>query len=182
MNRTGLSPHAPRVSTRVVRFAGVVSALILALAGLKIAPNESSVSIEMVEAGEVIEAGVPADSALEGEIRRLNAEMVAAVARRDAASVARFYADDARLIGPRRQTVRGREAIDRYWAALTTATEWKLEVVEVGGTRAAAYQVGVSSLTTIAPNGTAQTYTSDFVVIWKRQPDGSLRITLDLYT
>lgn len=123
-----------------------------------------------------------ADAALVAEIRALNDSMVATLARGDAAGVARFYADDGRLVGPRRSTVRGRAEIDRYWGSMKGAKSWRLEVIEVGGTRDAAYQVGVSSLTSASPDGTERTYVSEFVVIWKRQPDGSLRISLDLYT
>jgi uncharacterized protein (TIGR02246 family) len=123
-----------------------------------------------------------ADAALVAEIRALNDSMVATVARGDAAGVARFYADDGRLVGPRRSTVRGRTEIDRYWGSMKGAKAWRLEIIEVGGTRDAAYQVGVSSLTSTGSDGTERTYVSEFVVIWKRQPDGSLRIALDLYT
>ena len=124
----------------------------------------------------------PADPALVGEIRALNDSMVATLARGDMAGIARFYADDGRLVGPRRATVRGRAEIDRYWTSLLGAKSWRLEVLEVGGTRDAAYQVGISRLTTAAPDGREQTHVSEFVVIWKRQADGSLKIALDLYT
>jgi uncharacterized protein (TIGR02246 family) len=109
------------------------------------------------------------------EIEQRNREMTAALERGDGLAVARIYADDARIVGPRRREVKGREAIDAYWTAIKDA-KWTLEVKEVGGTRDDAYQVGVSTLTT--PKGT---YTCDFVVIWKRDANGKLRIHLDLY-
>jgi ketosteroid isomerase-like protein len=123
----------------------------------------------------------PASAALRAEVTRLNEEMVAAFQRGDRAAVARFYADDARIVGPRRRVVQGREAIDRYWASIGSPAEWRLEVVEVGGSPDEAYQLGVSTLTSPGRDGTPDTYTCDFVVIWKRQPDGRLRITLDQY-
>ena len=55
-------------------------------------------------------------------------------------------------------------------------------MLEVGGTRDAAYQVGVSHLTVLTPERGEQTHVLEFVVIWKRQADGSLKIALDLYT
>ena len=123
---------------------------------------------------------VVADSALRAEVKALNAAMVAAFDR-DPATVARFYADSARIVGPRRQTVQGRVAIDRYWAAIRKPGAWKLEVVEVGGSRAEAHQIGVSTLTSTSSDGRQGTYVCDFVVIWKRQRDGTMRIMLDLY-
>lgn len=125
--------------------------------------------------------GAAPDPALVAEVRALNKAMTDAF-RGDPAAVARFYADDARIVGPRRETVRGRAAIDRYWLGIRGAKAWRLEVVEVGGSRTEAYQVGVSSLTSVRPDGTESTYTCDFVVIWKRQPNGTLKIVLDLYT
>jgi ketosteroid isomerase-like protein len=122
-----------------------------------------------------------ASQALRAEVTRLNEEMVAAFQRGDRAAVARFYADDARIVGPRRRVVQGREAIDRYWASIGSPAQWSLEVVEVGGSADEAYQLGVSTLTSPGRDGVPDSYTCDFVVIWKRQPDGRLRITLDQY-
>ncbi|HEX2123384.1 MAG TPA: nuclear transport factor 2 family protein [Thermoanaerobaculia bacterium] len=109
------------------------------------------------------------------EIEALNREMMAALERNDGLAVAAIYADDARIVGPKRETVSGREAIDRYWSRIRDA-KWTLEVKEVGGSKDEAYQIGVSTLAT--PRGT---YTCDFVVIWKRDAGGKLRIHLDLY-
>ena len=119
-------------------------------------------------------------SALRQEIDSLNRAMEQAFAKGDMAAVAKFYADDAKLMGPRNADVVGRAAIDRYWLNIRGAKSWKLEVIDVGGDRATAYQVGRSTLVT-AGGGGDQTSVSRFVVIWKRQPDGKLRIALDFY-
>jgi ketosteroid isomerase-like protein len=108
-------------------------------------------------------------------IERLNREMTAALNRGDGLSVAAVYADDARIVGPKRQTVEGREAINQYWSRMKNA-KWTLEVREVGGTNDDAYEVGVSTLA--SEHGT---YTCDFILIWKRDASGKLRIHLDLY-
>jgi ketosteroid isomerase-like protein len=98
----------------------------------------------------------------------------------DMLAVARGYADDATIYFPRGKKVHGREAIDRYWQSLKGAKDWKLETVEVGGTAEAIYEVGKSSLTT-AVNGKESTYVCDYVVIWKRQKDGSYRAHTDIF-
>ena len=118
---------------------------------------------------------------LRTEVERLNRDMVAAFMQGDLAGVARFYADDARIIGPRRRTIAGRAAIDEFWTSIRGPREWRLTVVEVGGSRNEAYQVGVSSLTSEDNEGRVSTYVSDFVVLWKRDGNGRLRIHLDLY-
>jgi len=119
-------------------------------------------------------------SDLRQEIDSLNRAMEHAFLKRDMMAVARFYADDAKLMGPRGADVSGRAAIDRYWSEIEGAKSWKLEVLEVGGDRTTAYQVGRSTLVTTAAGGD-RTSVSRFVVIWKRQPDGRLKIALDFY-
>jgi ketosteroid isomerase-like protein len=143
----------------------VLPALVLILASCA-APKTASTTIE--------------PSALRQEVEALTRAMVAAFDS-EPASVARFYADDARIVGPRRQTVSGRAAIDRYWAGISRPATWTLEVVDVGGSRESAHQIGVSRLSSARSDGSTGTYVCDFVVIWRRQPDGTLRIVLDLY-
>lgn len=119
-------------------------------------------------------------AALHAEIVALNRQMEAAFARGDMKAVAAFYADDGKLHGPRKQIVVGRAGIDAYWARVEGAKSWKLDVFETGGSRSDAYQVGRSTLVTSGSSGD-RTSISDFVVLWKRGPDGVLRIALDFY-
>jgi len=118
----------------------------------------------------------PARRALWQEVQALNDSMVAAFAA-DPSSIARFYHDSATIAGGGPQIVSGRQAVDRYWGSLGTARGWRLEVLDVGGNRDLAYQVGRSHLTM----SSGQTYTTDFVAVWKRTPQGVLRMLYDLY-
>ena len=119
-------------------------------------------------------------SALRQEIDSLNRAMEQAFAKGDMMGVARFFADDEKLMGPGGSHVWGRASIDRYWSGIKGAKSWKLEVLEVGGDRNTVYQVGRSTLVTTGAAGD-QTSVSRFVVIWKRQPGGRLRVALDFY-
>jgi ketosteroid isomerase-like protein len=98
----------------------------------------------------------------------------------DMLAVARGYADDATIYFPRGKKVHGRQAIDRYWQGVKGAKDWKLETIEVGGTKEAIYEVGKSSLTTEV-DGKENTYVCDYVVIWKPQPDGTYRTHTDIF-
>jgi ketosteroid isomerase-like protein len=109
-----------------------------------------------------------------------NRKSIADFKKGDMLAVARGYADDATIYFPRGKKVHGRKAIDRYWQGVKGAKDWKLETIEVGGTRDAIYEVGKSSLTTIV-NGKEGTYVCDYVVIWKRQPDGTYRTHTDIF-
>lgn len=122
-----------------------------------------------------------ARQAMWAEVRLMNDSLEAAFNGGDVASVARFYADDARMRGPGSPETRGRSAIDAYWSGITDPVRWRLEVIDVGGNRDLTYQIGRSHLTTRGQDGQERTYTTDFAVVWERQPDGSLRMILDLW-
>jgi uncharacterized protein (TIGR02246 family) len=118
--------------------------------------------------------------ALNAEIEAVNREMEIAFRRKDLLAVAKFYADDARLIGPRGQEVRGRAAIDAYWANVRNPKSWRLEAFDIGGSATEAYQFGRSTLVQEDSTGD-RTSVTDFVVIWKRGSDGKWKIALDFY-
>jgi len=119
-------------------------------------------------------------SALRAEIDSLNRAMERAFASGNMLAVARFYADDGVLMGPRGSRTAGRKDIDAYWQALREPKSWKLEVFDVGGSRDDAWQLGRSTLVMGGPQGD-RTSIVNFIVIWKRQKDGTLKIALDFY-
>jgi CubicO group peptidase (beta-lactamase class C family)/ketosteroid isomerase-like protein len=119
-----------------------------------------------------------------GELRRIveeyNRKAIEAFKKGDLLAVARQYADDATIYFPRGKQARGRKAIDQMWTSVKGPKDWKLEAIEVGGTREVIYEVGKSSLTTEV-DGKESTYVCDYVVVWKRQPDGTYRVHTDIY-
>jgi ketosteroid isomerase-like protein len=117
---------------------------------------------------------------LKAEVEAVNRQMEEAFNRKDMLAVARYYADDARMMGPRGQEVRGRAAIDAYWLGVRSPKTWRLEAFDIGGSRNDAYQFGRSTLIQALTAGD-RTSVADFVVIWKRGSDGQLRIALDFY-
>ena len=122
----------------------------------------------------------PDDAAIRREIVEANRRMVETMKRGDLLGVARFYADDATILFHRGQKIQGRQGIDAYWTGIKGAKDWKLDVIEVGGNRDEAYQLGKSSFTSEV-DGKVSTYTCDFVAVWKRQKDGALKIYVDIY-
>lgn len=118
-----------------------------------------------------------ADSAsLRREIEQLHERMVAAL-KQDPASVARFYTDDAQIVGGGARHV-GREQIDRYWAGGAMFADWKLETLEVGGSADAPWMHGRSTLT----GKSGRTMATEFVGVLRRGADGTLKYYIDLYT
>jgi ketosteroid isomerase-like protein len=133
----------------------------------------------------VIGSAASADgTAIRREIETVNAAMTAAFNRGDYLGAARFYSDDAQIIGPGGMRVTGRAAVDRYWTSLPAGATWKLDVLEVGGGPDSPWQLGRSTL--VMPSrsgdgGTPSTSIVDFVAVWRRQADGSLKLYIDMY-
>lgn len=116
---------------------------------------------------------------LRREIEQVNRAMETALGRGDLIAVARFYADDAQIMDGK-TVVRGRADLDAYWTRIKNARSWKLDVIEVGGSKNEPWQLGRSTLVSGAA-GQERTSVVDFIVLWRRQPDGKLKIYVDMY-
>jgi CubicO group peptidase (beta-lactamase class C family)/ketosteroid isomerase-like protein len=120
------------------------------------------------------------NDALRREIQAMNDSMTATFSASDMGGVARFYTDDARVDGEGGDLVQGRHAVDAYWKNIRNPKSWKLEVIEVGGHPDHPYQIGRSTLVTSSPSGD-RTSVVEFLAIWRREPNGSLRMAVDYY-
>jgi uncharacterized protein (TIGR02246 family) len=117
-------------------------------------------------------------AALRREVEQLNRGMEEAVNRGDLKAAAAFYADDAIVRTAGQIVAQGRKQVDEYFTGIAHAKSWKLDVIQVGGTRDNAWQVGRSTLVHGQPERTSVV---QFLVIWQRQRDGKLRVALDYY-
>src|SRR5688500_13468482 len=68
-------------------------------------------------AGAISDAAVPDTAALRRALERVNALELDAIQRGDARAAAGFFAEDAVLLPPDGRVLRGRAAIEAYWAA-----------------------------------------------------------------
>ncbi|MCA1557764.1 MAG: DUF4440 domain-containing protein, partial [Acidobacteria bacterium] len=158
------------------------TALLLAVSAAHVAAQTGGASpLNISHALSSLSTGDETDmSSLRPVIEEQNRKMVETFKRGDYMGVSRFYADDATIFYSRGKKIQGRAAIDKYWTSITGAKDWKLEVLELGGDRETVYQIGRSTLTT-ERDGKENTYACDFLVIWKRQADGTYRIHVDIY-
>ncbi len=149
-----------------------LSALLLLVAG-------SSLALGWPKQAEPSDQPADLDS-LRRIVDECNRKSIEAFKKGDLLGVAHLYADDATIYFPHDQKVHGRKAIDEMWTRIKNPKDWKLETSEVGGTRDAIYEVGRSTLTQQA-NGKDVTYACSYIVIWKRQKDGSYLTQTDIY-
>jgi uncharacterized protein (TIGR02246 family) len=103
---------------------------------------------------------------------------------KDAASLASFYADDATILPPGSPAVKGRANIQAFWQAFLNAgaSDPKLRVVEVGSSGDLAYEVGTFEANMPNAQGAIARTGGKYLVVWKRQPDGSIKMVADMFS
>jgi uncharacterized protein (TIGR02246 family) len=114
------------------------------------------------------------------QIDAANRKVHATLATRDPAAIADLYTVDGMVLPPRQESVRGRDAIRRFWevsladggdAQMTIAT------VEVDGRGDIAYEVGTYTFT--KQDGTVLDH-GKFIVVWKLV-EGEWQVHRDIY-
>jgi uncharacterized protein (TIGR02246 family) len=112
----------------------------------------------------------------------LNARFARAIGAGDAAAVASVYATDATLLAPDVEAIRGRDAIRAYWAAGLASG---ISGVDLDTVRLEAIHEGVLEQGTFVLRlGTAHDakhLTGKYVVVHRRQPDGSWAWETDIF-
>ena len=116
-------------------------------------------------------------------IEAANAKFSEAFARGDAKALAAMYTPDAIAFPPDSEMIRGNEAIGNFWKTtrdngVQSAT---LTTVDVGRSGDVAYEVGKVSLTIQPVGKEPTTAAAKYVVIWKRQFDGSWKLHRDIW-
>jgi ketosteroid isomerase-like protein len=109
-----------------------------------------------------------------------NSELEREFAAGNLLGVADVYADDAEIVDGHGERTRGRAAIDAYWSAIEEPLEWRLENQRLRGSEVLAYQLGTSRLS-VRRAGATETFVSDFLIVWRHDPDGAWRIEYDAY-
>jgi uncharacterized protein (TIGR02246 family) len=141
--------------------------------------------------------GVPDGAGGGGEARPLAAADLAAIRANDsaftaaanagdAAAVATVYLADARLLPPNSPPVEGREAVQKFWGGFFDAYRARFTLVsdEVEGREDLAYLRGHYTLdgTPRTKGGAPLHDEGKFLEILRRQPDGSWRYAVDMYS
>ncbi len=116
-------------------------------------------------------------------IEAANAKFSEAFARGDAKALAAMYTPDAIAFPPDSEMIRGNEAIGSFWKTtrdngVQSAT---LTTVDVGRSGDVAYETGKVVLTMQPVGKQPTTAAAKYVVVWKRQPDGSWKLHRDIW-
>jgi uncharacterized protein (TIGR02246 family) len=121
--------------------------------------------------------------AIRSKIAERDAEYGAAASRGDIAAVAELYTDDAILLPPNAEMVRGKQGVKQFFDELKKTrgvpqvTLRTIELEELGDT---ANEVGELTLRIQPPGGEPVTDVGKYVVIWKRQGD-AWKLAVDIW-
>jgi uncharacterized protein (TIGR02246 family) len=116
-------------------------------------------------------------------IEAANAKFSDAFARGDAKALAALYTSDAIAFPPDSEMIRGNEAIGTFWKATRDSgvKSAALTTMDVERSGDLAYEVGTVFLTIEAAGKAPTTATAKYVVVWKRQADGSWKLHRDIW-
>ena len=96
-----------------------------------------------------------------------------------------FYADDASMFPPNAPLATGKEAIRAVWSPLLTtpgvAISGQTTKVEASRGGDLGYSIGTYELITPDPTGKPVTDHGKYVVVWKKQADGSWKVMADIF-
>jgi uncharacterized protein (TIGR02246 family) len=113
-----------------------------------------------------------------------NAKFVDAVKKADTTTIADNYADDAIVMAPGTEAWRGRDAIRKGFGGMATGMttkefSLKTDDVTLGGDLAV--ETGSYEMTVEPKGGKEMKDKGKYVVVWKRQADGSWKIIRDIF-
>ena len=120
---------------------------------------------------------------MRGEIDANSGRFSEAVARGDAAGVASVYGDEATLLPPGNEAVRGRKAIEGFWRGGMEVglRSVELETLELGTDAELAYEVGRYRLVVERDDAGPRSELGNHVVVHKRQHDGSWKWAVEIF-
>jgi len=120
---------------------------------------------------------------LRGLIEKEAKTFTDAFARADFKSLAAMYAEDAIVLPPDADAVKGRAAIETFWKGVhdSGVKSAVLTVVDVKSSGELAAEVGTAVLTVQPPNQPEAKLNVKYVVTWMKQKDGAWKLYRDIW-
>jgi uncharacterized protein (TIGR02246 family) len=125
-----------------------------------------------------------ADTADEAAIRRADANWLAAASTRDLERTLPYWSDDATILAPGTPAVVGKDAIRKYvsgaFATPGFSITWTTDRIEIAKSGDLAYSTGTDRITINGSDGKPVVQENRSAAIWRKQPDGSWKCTVDI--
>ena len=122
----------------------------------------------------------PSAATAQQQIDSAALEIWDAVARSDAATVLRHYADDAILMGSGAPMVKGKPAVATFLDDLFKQNTFKTakgRVTDITVSGDLAVETGTYEMTIVPKNGPEISDRGKYIHVWRRGPDGSWKVT-----
>ena len=116
------------------------------------------------------------------DIQKANGQFMQAANSQNAAGVAQLYTEDATLLPPGADMVKGREGIQKFWGAVfqSGATNLMLTTVNVEDYGQAAQEIGRFSFDAHDKQGQVSKVEGKYVVVWEKV-GGDWRLDTDIW-
>ena len=116
-------------------------------------------------------------------IEEADAKYSQAIQQGNVAGAVAAYTDDATMLPPDGQMIKGKQAIEELYRRFIQIgmKEVTLTTLEVGGNGDMAYEIGKTRVR-IQPEGQPGiTDSTKYLVVWKRQADGTWKVHVDIW-
>ena len=160
--------------TRLILLAAISAMLITTScfrAGEKDGPAEHQQEIQQARAAD------------EAAIRAASAAWSQAATAKDLDKAVSFYAADALILPEKAPALRGNENIRKDWAPLLalpgSGLSWQTSALQVARSGELAYETGAYNFVTNDKKGKSTDYQGKYLVIWKKQSDGTWKVAVD---
>jgi uncharacterized protein (TIGR02246 family) len=125
-----------------------------------------------------------AHAADEAAIRVASAAWSQASVAKDLDKAVSFYTDDAVQMSPKAPATKGKENIRKNWAPMLAmpgpGLSFQTTTVEVARSGDIAYETGTYDFATADKKGKTSDEKGKYVVVWKKQSDGSWKAAVDI--
>ncbi len=123
-------------------------------------------------------------AAIESNIRSLDKDWAAAAAAKDLDKSTSYYADDGQMFSAVAPPAVGKDAVRKTWAGLMSAPDFvslsfEPTAVHVAAAGDMAYELGTYEINMKDKKGKVTPEKGVYVVIWKKQADGSWKVEVD---
>jgi ketosteroid isomerase-like protein len=117
------------------------------------------------------------------EIELARHAFIGAFARRDSDGAAAVYTQDARLLAPSTELLRGRDAVRDFWrAGIESGIESvELEMLELQPYSGLAYEIGRYVLRLSNESGTTVVDRGKYLLVHRREADGAWRRAVEMF-
>jgi len=121
----------------------------------------------------------------EAAIRKAEADWSNAAATKQASAMTAFYDEAGSAFPPNAPIATGKDAVGKMWESLFAlpafSVHWETSNVVVARSGDLGYSEGIYESTVNDPKGNPSTDRGKYVVVWKKQADGSWKALADIF-